>query len=98
MRRRLMMLIAALPIVALAPAAQGQAPPSGWPPGVDPRVAPHCLSMQPDRLALTPEQETRINEILRTMPEGRERRAAIIKVLTVTQRRLYDNYAGIAAC
>jgi hypothetical protein len=97
MRRCLAMIVIAI-AAALAPVAQGQELRPGWPPGVDPRVAPHCLSMQPRRLALTPEQQARIDAILRAYPEGPERRAAIIKVLTVTQRRVFDNYAGIAAC
>jgi hypothetical protein len=66
--------------------------------GVPASVLPHCLSRNPDRLALTPEQQARIDRILDTDPEGPARRAAIIEVLSETQRMIYRDSAGIAAC
>ena len=65
----------------------------------DPALAAHCLSRNPGRLALTEEQLARIEAIRRDHPDdSAERRAAILKVLTRTQRMVFWRTAGIAAC
>lgn len=91
-------LIAALALsatVLLATAQAQEAPPD---PGVPPAVRPHCLSQNPARLALTPDQVARIDALLRAQPDGPARRSAIQDVLTETQKMVYRNTAGIAAC
>jgi hypothetical protein len=65
----------------------------------DPSLATHCLSSNPARLALTDDQIARIQAIRHDHPEDTaERRAAILKVLTQTQRMVFWRMAGIAAC
>lgn len=58
----------------------------------------HCLSANPERLALTPGQLARIRDIVANEPESAHRRAAIMAVLTRTQWQVYWRTAGIAAC
>jgi hypothetical protein len=65
---------------------------------VPPAVRPHCLSQDPARLALTLGQVARIDDIVRAWPDSPSRRAAIIRVLTTTQRMVYYDAAGVAAC
>jgi Spy/CpxP family protein refolding chaperone len=96
MERMLAILAAIVLAAATMPAARADAP-TGYA-GVPASVAAHCLSRHPGRLALTPEQQDQIGELLRDQPEGAARRAAIVDVLSQTQRMVYRNMAGIAAC
>ena len=79
--------------VVLALAAQ---PNAGM--GQPRRPNPHCLSVRPDRLALTPDQVAKIRDIVANEPESAHRRAEIVAVLTRTQWQVYWRTAGIAAC
>jgi hypothetical protein len=67
-------------------------------PGVPSAVRPHCISQNPGRLALASDQVARIDALLSAQPDGPARRAAIQDVLTETQKMVYRNTAGIAAC
>ena len=78
---------------ALAAATAGLADPP-----TDPALAAHCISAQPGRLALTDAQVARIQDIVRRQPDGPERRAVIMKVLTRAQWVIYWRTAGVAAC
>ncbi len=80
--------------VAAACAYAAKAQPLGTPPA----VAPHCISAQPDKLALTDEQLDRILAIVHREPDSPRRRSEVLGVLTETQRMIYRNSAGIAAC
>ncbi len=86
------LLLAAAALTANASASDAGAP------AADSAVARHCLSRNPDRLKLTDEQRARIDAILRSQPDGPARRAAIVAVLTTTQRMLFQNMAGLGAC
>ena len=63
-----------------------------------PRPNPHCLSVSPDRLALTPDQVAKIHDIVANEPESPHRRAAIMAVLNRAQWQVYWRTAGVAAC
>jgi hypothetical protein len=82
--------IAATAIVLLIAAFSASARPDS--------LASHCLSHNPRRLALTDDQLARIQAIVRNQPDGPDRRAAILRVLTRTQSMIYWRTAGIAAC
>jgi hypothetical protein len=87
-------LIAAL---ALSPAGWATAQDAIQP--TDPALAAHCLSADPGRLALTDDQIAHIQAIRHAHPEDTaERRAAILKVLTQTQKMVFWRMAGIGAC
>jgi hypothetical protein len=96
MRAILPILVAALLASAQSAEAQPQdAPPN---PGVPASVLPHCISRQPGRLALTADQLGRIDDLLRASPDSARRRAAVLDVLTTTQKMIYSDTAGIDAC
>jgi hypothetical protein len=84
--------IAMASCLALGANAQGHAR------RTDDAVSRHCLSRNPGKLALSPDQQARIEAIRRSHPEGTERRTAILKVLTVTQLMIYRDMAGVGAC
>jgi hypothetical protein len=84
----------AFALLVSAPSASAQSPD----PGVPASVLPHCISRQPGRLALTADQLARIDALLRASPDSPHRRVAIVDVLTTTQKMVYRDTAGIAAC
>jgi hypothetical protein len=90
--------ILAAMLLAMAQVAVAQPPDAPPDPGVPASVLPHCISRQPGRLALTGDQLARIDDLLRASPDSPHRRVAIVKVLTTTQKMVYRDTAGIAAC